>query len=147
LQTKSARAPCFSPALNLFFNKNYPQILLESLILKCLSGEQLVGCVEIKINEDDSAYIGMLTVNPLLQNAGIGALLINCAEEKAKELGALLFRLTVIDTRQELLAWYERKGYQRTNVRTKFEFADVRFGVPRKDLYFLELIKPLPSFD
>jgi ribosomal protein S18 acetylase RimI-like enzyme len=118
-----------------------------TFVFKGLLSDRLVGCVELKSNDDGSAYIGMLTVNPFLQNSGIGARLLNHAELVAAEKGASFAKMTVIDIRQELIAWYERKGYQRTENRQKFEFTDDRFGIPLEDLYFLELVKPLTSVD
>jgi hypothetical protein len=41
--------------------------------------------------------------------------------------------MSVIDTRHELLAWYERRGYRRTGERRPFPYGDDRFGRPRRD--------------
>jgi ribosomal protein S18 acetylase RimI-like enzyme len=46
-------------------------------VLIALEHDLIIGCVELKINPDASAYIGMLTVNPSLQNSGIGARLLS----------------------------------------------------------------------
>ena len=52
-------------------------------------------------------------------------------------------RMTVIDVRDELIAWYERRGYRRTGIRKPFPYGDTRFGVPRRDdLRFEVLEKP-----
>jgi hypothetical protein len=52
--------------------------------------------------------------------------------------------MTVISVREELIAWYERRGYRRTGRTTPFPYGDERFGLPqRDDLEFELLIKPL----
>lgn len=52
--------------------------------------------------------------------------------------------MTVITLREELIAWYERRGYRRTGKLTPFPYGDERYGVPqRPDLTFELLVKPL----
>ena len=52
--------------------------------------------------------------------------------------------MTVISVRDELIAWYERRGYRRTGKMTPFPYGDERFGVPqRDDLAFELLVKEL----
>ena len=52
--------------------------------------------------------------------------------------------MTVIDIRDTLLAWYERRGYRRTGETRPFPYGDERFGQPlRDDLCFLALEKDL----
>ena len=53
-------------------------------------------------------------------------------------------RMTVIEQRAELIAWYERRGYQRTGEYRPFPYGDERFGIPRRDdLRFEWLVKTL----
>ncbi len=52
--------------------------------------------------------------------------------------------MTVISVREDLIAWYERRGYRRTGQLTPFPYGDERFGVPqRDDLAFELLVKNL----
>jgi ribosomal protein S18 acetylase RimI-like enzyme len=51
----------------------------------------------------------MLTVSPQLQNGGIGAQLLAQADLHAKQLFSKIV-MTVISTRTELIAYYNRKG-------------------------------------
>ena len=52
--------------------------------------------------------------------------------------------MTVIDIRDELIAFYERRGYRRTGVLKPFPYGDARFGLPtRDDLRFEVLEKDL----
>lgn len=102
----------------------------DSSILVAEEEGVLVGCVEVK-NGDKGSYIGMLTVNPTLQNRGLGRQLLSYAEEYAREKGSIRAFMTVIGVRSELIAWYERRGYRRTGERRDFPTHDPRFGLPK----------------
>ena len=39
--------------------------------------------------------------------------------------------MTVIRQRDSLIAWYERRGYQRTGETKPFPYGDERFGTPK----------------
>ena len=103
----------------------------------------LVACAHVAV-EDGAGYFGMFAVRPDLQGAGLGNALLLEAERVVRDewmLAAL--RMTVIDVREELIAWYERRGYRRTGIRKPFPYGDTRFGVPRRDdLRFEVLEKP-----
>ena len=46
--------------------------------------------------------------------------------------------------RDELIAFYERRGYVRTGIKKPFPYGDERFGIPKRDdLRFEVLEKPL----
>jgi len=104
----------------------------------------LVACAQVSI-EDGAGYFGMFSVSPALQGAGIGKSVLAEAERIARdEWGARVMRMTVIDIREELIAYYERRGYVRTGIYKPFPYGDERFGVPRRtDLRFEVLEKPL----
>ena len=52
--------------------------------------------------------------------------------------------MTVIEQRDDLIAWYERRGYARTGQSKPFPYGDERFGIPRRDDLRFELLrKPL----
>ena len=53
-------------------------------------------------------------------------------------------RMTVIDVREELIAFYQRRGYIRTGILKPFPYGDERYGIPlRDDLRFEVLEKQL----
>ena len=53
-------------------------------------------------------------------------------------------RMTVIDVRDELIAFYQRRGYRRTGITKPFPYGDARFGEPKRgDLRFEVLEKTL----
>jgi N-acetylglutamate synthase-like GNAT family acetyltransferase len=104
----------------------------------------LVGCVHLE-RTGEECYLGLLTVLPTLQARGVGRQLIAAAEAWAVEhWGSRSMHMTVITLREELLAWYQRRGYQRTGKRKPFPYGDERFGLPRRpDLEFEVLKKSL----
>ena len=116
----------------------------ETQILLAHEGTDLVGCVLVR-DEGARAYLGMLSVRPNLQSAGIGRALLDEAERVARdELGKHTMRMRVISLRDSLLAWYERRGYVRTGATEPFPYDEPRAGRPRRaDLIFVELEKPL----
>lgn len=107
-----------------------------------MDGENILGCVYLS-KEESSVYFGMLTVNPYLQNKGTGKLLLNRLEELAREWGYKQIRMTVISVRQELIDYYERRGYKRTGKTEPFPENDPRFGLPKTKLEFHEFAKTL----
>ncbi|MFD8231421.1 GNAT family N-acetyltransferase [Streptomyces sp. NPDC059696] len=105
---------------------------------------RIVACCQLE-HRGESAYFGMFAVSPLLQGAGLGKLIIAEAERQAREdWGVREMHMTVISVRDDLIAWYERRGYRRTGRMTPFPYGDERFGVPqRDDLQFELLIKEI----
>lgn len=101
-------------------------------------------CVQLE-RRDDEAYLGMLTVRPQGQGAGRGRHLIEAAEQHVRNAwGASAVQMTVIEQRNELIAWYERRGYCRTGKTAPFPYGDLRFGEPKRpDLRFVVMRKDL----
>jgi len=110
-------------------------------------GRLLASChVE---RQGDAAYFGMFAVDPELQAAGIGKRMLAEAERLARQEWACHdMRMTVIEQRDELIAWYERRGYRRTGEYQPFPYGDERFGIPRRpDLRFVVLLKHFDGVD
>ena len=108
----------------------------------------LIGCVLV-VDKGERAgarigYLGMLTVAPDLQGGGLGRRLLAAAEAHARGFGADIMEMTVIESRRELIAWYERRGYHDTGRREPFPLDDPRFGLPKtRDLAFIVMAKRL----
>lgn len=83
-------------------------------ILTARDSEALIGCVAVTRKDARLAYLGMLCVLPTLQSGGLGRRLLDAAEDHARALGIPAMEMTVIDSRETLIAWYERRGYART---------------------------------
>ncbi|MFJ8145878.1 GNAT family N-acetyltransferase [Streptomyces sp. NPDC096094] len=104
----------------------------------------IVACCQLE-HRGAHAYFGMFAVSPALQGEGLGKTVIAEAERWAREAwGVTEMHMTVISVREDLIAWYERRGYRRTGEMTPFPYGDERFGIPqRADLQFELLVKPL----
>lgn len=105
---------------------------------------RLLGCVWLEPAGEDAWYLGMLTVRPDLQAQGLGRRLLEAAEAAARELGARRVRMTVVQVRDSLIAWYARRGYAPTGETRPFPYGESRFGDPlRDDLHFIVMEKAL----
>jgi ribosomal protein S18 acetylase RimI-like enzyme len=105
----------------------------------------IAGCVQISYAGKGLGYLGLLAVDPTLQAAGIGSLLILAAEQAlAHNYNCSRVEMTVINLRSELIAYYERRGYVATGEMRPFPYNDERFGVPQSpNLDFVVLEKRL----
>ncbi|PKG34489.1 MULTISPECIES: GNAT family N-acetyltransferase [Psychrobacter] len=121
---------------------------------------ELLGCIAVDIkvdsdvNKDDQntsidknkAYIGMFAVHPELQGQGVGNVILQAAEtfaERHLKSNDQPTRLTmsILSHRPELLAYYQRRGYQLNGNKMPFP-DDGNNGEPkRQDLELLELEK------
>jgi ribosomal protein S18 acetylase RimI-like enzyme len=101
----------------------------------------LLACAHVAV-EDGAGYFGMFAVQPGLQRGGIGKAVLTEAERVVRGDWHLpLMRMTVIDLREELIAWYERRGYRRTGIKKPFPAVDPRFGIPRRDDLRFEVLE------
>jgi ribosomal protein S18 acetylase RimI-like enzyme len=92
----------------------------NSIILKYINDQdEVIGCVNLQ-QQDKKIYLGMLSVSPNLQGAGIGKQLLKVAEEYAMYLQCTVIYMTVITARTELINWYNRYGYNDTGERKPF---------------------------
>ena len=114
---------------------------------RILVGERdgvLLACAHVA-EEDGTGYFGMFSVRPDLQGSGMGKALLAEAERIAAEEWKLpTMRMTVIDIRDELINFYERRGYRRTGIKKPFPYGDERYGIPKRDDLRLEILeKPI----
>jgi GNAT superfamily N-acetyltransferase len=105
----------------------------------------LVSCCEVLCRDDDIAYFGLFAVDPKKQAGGVGRKVLEHAEAFAKkEFGAKHMEMWVIWPREELIAWYIRRGYQKTSRTAPFPYEHLVNGKAlRDDLYFVTLDKEL----
>lgn len=92
----------------------------DSYLLLCHAGEQLAGSVHLE-KQGEHAHIGMFVIRPDLQGRGIGKRLLGEAERSAlRDWAVRAYVMLVINFRNELTAFYERRGYRRTGVMLEF---------------------------
>lgn len=121
---------------------------------------ELLGCIAVDIKDEadtnqhagnKKAYIGMFAVLPELQGHGVGHQVLQAAEtfaqrhlqsntSKSAQNSARL-TMSILSHRPELLAYYQRRGYQLNGNSMPFPI-DGNNGEPkRQDLELLELEK------
>ncbi|WP_295692574.1 GNAT family N-acetyltransferase [Lapillicoccus sp.] len=105
----------------------------------------IIGCCELIDRGDGLAYFGMFAVDPSLQAAGLGRQLLARAEQHAASIWRTrTMEMTVIAQRQELIAWYVRRGYLVSDETRPFPYDQLVNGSAlRDDLYFAVLTRAL----
>lgn len=126
---------------------------------------ELLGCIAVDIKVDDDtnksdlnrtdsknkAYIGMFAVHPELQGQGVGNVILEAAEtfaerhlsssEQKNNQQPSRLTMSILSHRPELLAYYQRRGYELNGNSMPFP-VDGNNGEPkRQDLELLELEK------
>ena len=104
----------------------------------------LAACIALQDKGEGLFYFGMLTIDPARQGQGLGKIMLEAAEAHVRALGAHRMEAQVIRQRDELIAWYERRGYALTGETRPFPMHDPRFGLPKRDdLEFVVMEKTL----
>lgn len=98
----------------------------DSTVLTLVSEGNIIACVHVQ-RQNQTAYIGMLATSPDYQTLGLGKKMLSLAERYASsEFNVRSFKMSVLASRSELVAFYERRGYRRTG---QFEDYPVGAGV------------------
>jgi GNAT superfamily N-acetyltransferase len=112
------------------------------LTLRSEGGDKPFGCVWLEPQPGDVWLLGMLAVDPGQQAGGVGRTLIEAGETHARAQGGKLIKMTVIDIRDTLIAWYERRGFHRAGFEP-FPYNDRRIGDTSGELRFVVMEKAL----
>jgi predicted N-acetyltransferase YhbS len=99
----------------------------------------LAGCVYVELHTDHS-YLGLLSVEPSQQKAGLGRRLNAAAEEFAREMGSHRMELTVVNLRTELPPYYEKLGYSVVGAEPIHKHMEARVTQP---CHFIRMAKSL----
>ena len=114
----------------------------DSRFVTAFAGEKLVGCALLQ-KHGEGAYFSMFAIDPDIQGGGLGKAIMARSEAAARELwGAQYLRLAVINLRDQLIQWYERRGFVRTGEQEPFPF-DTAPGALRTDFHLTILQKTL----
>jgi N-acetylglutamate synthase-like GNAT family acetyltransferase len=101
---------------------------------------ELLGCVYVEPRDGDErrAYLGLLAVDPSCQQAGLGSVLMNAAEDYCRGLSCRHMDIKIVNLRGELPAFYGKRGYVATG-RSSFP-TDLETKVP---VHFIDMTKLL----
>ena len=114
---------------------------LQSRMLLAERDGELIACAHVAV-EDGVGYFGMFSVDPEQQGGGIGKVVLAEAERVARdEWGMMAMRMTCIDIRDELIAYYQRRGYRCTGIKKPFPYGDANFGLPKRDDLRFEVLE------
>ena len=133
----------FKPAENFFIEADRIDLeAVESLFQsgKFLAAEDdghLAGCVYLEVR-GERAYVGLLSVDPEHQKAGLGSRLMSAAEEYCAKAGCKFMDLQIVNLRTENQAFYRRRGYLETGT-APFP-AELN---PKLPCHFVKMSKPL----
>jgi len=112
----------------------------DSMIVLCLLDGKILASVQLE-KHSEGAYLGMLAVNPVLQNQGIGKRLMAEAEAIAKrQWAAQKMLMTVINLRYDVIAFYQRHGYARTGRTVPFPTSE-KYGIQKVPGLMLEYLE------
>lgn len=98
----------------------------------------LIGCVYVELRSD-RAYLGLLSVDPQRQKAGLGSTLMTAAEDYCAKAGCRFMDLRIVNVRQELPSFYRNRGY----IETGTEPFPPGLA-PKVPCHFVRMSKPLP---
>jgi len=98
----------------------------------------LVGCVCVELR-GERGYFGLLAVDPARQRTGMGARLVEAAENYCRAAGCLFMDLTTVNLRKELPGYYRQRGYVENGT---LPFPDDQHP-PKMPCHLVKMSKPL----
>ena len=117
----------------------------QQIVLCTRANGKLLASAQLEL-DGALGHFGMFAVQPTLQSKGVGKAMLAHCEALALQAGCTRMEMWVIWLRESLLAFYERRGYERTAKTHPFPYSDARFGAPlRADLYFVVIEKQLST--
>lgn len=112
----------------------------QFLVIEDAAGQiPLRGSVYLSIT-GNRGYLGILSVDPSCQGAGLARALVTAVEERCRRAGCEFLDLSVVNLRQELFPFYARLGFTETGTQP--------FPRPEKilrPLHLVQMTKPLSA--
>ena len=110
----------FAPAEKAFIDGD--RVTLADVLDYLERGEFLIaedrlvvrGCVYLEQRGDDRTYLGLLSVDPGVQAAGIGSLLMEAGEKRSRTRNSHFMDILTVNHRTELKSFYQNRGYRET---------------------------------
>jgi ribosomal protein S18 acetylase RimI-like enzyme len=113
------------------------QMVTKGTFLLAEDGDKLNGCVYVELRGERS-YLGLLSVDPAYQQAGLGSFLMMEAEKYCRDRGSSFMDILIVNLREELPAYYQKRGYSETGTSAFPE------GIPTKvPCHFINMSKLL----
>lgn len=97
----------------------------------------LAACVYVELR-GDRAYLGLLAVDPPLQKAGLGSMLMQAAEDHCAKAGCAFMDIRIVNLRKELPSFYRSRGYVETGTEPFPPGHN-----PKTPCHFVKMSKPL----
>ena len=91
------------------------ELMRDGRFLLLVAEDVLVACVYVKLN-GHRCYIGLLSVDPAKQRSGIGARMMQEAEDLGRRAGCKFADIRTVSVRPELPVIYHKLGYVETGV-------------------------------
>ena len=100
----------------------------------------LAACIYLSI-EHGHAYIGFFCVHPDFQGRGVGKHILQQTEAIAiQQFATEKIRMFVVSQRPELIAFYQRRGYQHTGGQEPYPL-QLKIGVPKIEGLTIEFLE------
>ena len=112
-------------------------LLDEGAFLLLEDGKTLVACLQVKLNGERS-YLGMLAVEPSLQNSGIGRRMMREGEDFSRSAGCKFADIRVVSVRPELPLIYRKLGYIESGTESAAVISSATMPV-----HFVKMSRPL----
>ena len=91
------------------------ELMRDGRFLLLIAEDVLVACVYVKLN-GHRCFIGLLSVDPAKQRSGIGARMMQEAEDLGRRAGCKFADIRTVSVRPELPVIYRKLGYVETGV-------------------------------
>jgi len=75
--------------------------------------EAMVGTVYLE-PRGDRMYLGLLSVDPSIQQTGFGSQLMSAAEDHSRARDSRFIDILIVNLREDLPAFYQKRGYVET---------------------------------
>ena len=115
--------------LDLKFTKEELDNEKHDILIGAFEEEKILGCCLLTRIDDNSVRLRQMAVQNNLQGKGIGASMLNYAENLARDHG---FKIMVMHARKNVVGFYEKLGYKVTS--GEFEEITIPHHVMEKNL-------------